>query len=106
MAVSRVVSNLNRSITPAAPWSVNVNDDAAVHQACTFQHNRTVVFCAQERKTEYVSTANIEPEPQPKEREIGPFVVEPLTTDKWLGDAFYRERTGGSGEPQGTIPQD
>ena len=77
-----------------------------IHQACTFQRNRTVVFCAQERKTECVSTANIEPEPQPREREIGPFVVKTVTTDKWLGDAFYRERTGGSGEPQGTIPQD
>ena len=63
-------------------------------------------FAAQGRKTERVSTSNIEPGPEPKEREIGPFVVKPLTTDKWLGDAFYRERTGGSGEPQGTIPQD
>ena len=32
--------------------------------------------------------------------------AKPLTTDKWLGDAFYRERTSGSGEPQGTIPPD
>ena len=53
-----------------------------------------------------MSTANIEPEPQPEEREIGPFPVKPVTTDKWLGDAFYRERTAGSGEPQGTIPPD
>ena len=53
-----------------------------------------------------MSTTDIEPEPRPEELEIGPFVVKPLTTDKWLGDAFYRERIGGSGEPQGTIPQD
>lgn len=72
----------------------------------TFQDDRTVEICAKGRKTEYVSTANIEQEPKPKEREIGPFVVKPLTTDEWLGDAFYRERTGGSGQPQGTIPQD
>ena len=53
-----------------------------------------------------MSTASVDPEPKPKEREIGPFEVKSLTTDKWLGDAFYRERTVGSGEPQGTIPQD
>jgi len=48
----------------------------------------------------------MEPESQPKEREIGPFPFKPLATDEWLGDSFYHERTVGTGEPQGIIPND
>jgi len=76
------------------------------HQVNTFQDTRAVDYFLKSARLEHVNTTNIEPESQPEEREIGPFVVKPLSTEKWLGDAFYREHIGGSGQPQGTIPQD
>ena len=53
-----------------------------------------------------MTTANLEPDPQRDEREVGPFKFRPVPTDEWLGDAFYRENLGGSGEPEGIIPQE
>ena len=39
------------------------------------------------------------------EIKVGPFPFEPLLTDEWLGDAFYRECKEVPAEPKGIIPQ-
>ncbi|WP_420619812.1 hypothetical protein [Candidatus Poriferisocius sp.] len=53
-----------------------------------------------------MTSANLDPEHQQKEREVGSFTFRPVPTDEWLGDVFYREYIGASGEPKGIIPQD
>ncbi len=47
-----------------------------------------------------------EPEPKHSEHQVGSFPVRPVPVDEWLGDAFYREDIGATGEPEGVIPQD
>ena len=53
-----------------------------------------------------MTTANLDPDRQQSERELGSLTFRPVPTDEWLGDVFYREYTGASGEPKGIIPQD
>lgn len=46
-----------------------------------------------------------EPKRQLKERKLESFASKLVLTEEWLGDVFYREYIGASGEPKGIIPQ-
>ena len=55
---------------------------------------------------EYMRAADQESKRLLKERKLESFASELELTEEWLGDVFYREYIGASGEPKGIIPQD
>ena len=63
-----------------------------------------VALGARVRQSEGMEPAGLLAEQGREARELASFPFELVLTEEWLGDAFYRENIGGTGEPVGVVP--